>query len=292
MRPLALAAAAALALGCGGGGESDGSGGTAGTSGSAGAAAGGSGGSTGGAAGAPGECMGTPVADGPPDASGTWALQRVTPRQAFPPAFADPIVSQTVEHIVLEQTQSGTEVSATGEMCFRDQIEPPMALVDIVVPQRFIDAMSPIVYTGTYEQVDGAWRYRVPDYWELEAVTLTDPDNEDLPSTPDDPRLVDIDGDGNPGATIVIRGVLQGELYASIKSRYGLDGAAVSADRIDGRIDFFTTNITVSSDPPNLKDLTVSDFADPDLCASFTLVKIPDGSDCQFVRDNSDQLFP
>lgn len=60
-----------------------------------------------------------------------------------------------------------------------------------------------------------------------------------LPEDPDDPRVVDHDGDGNPGVSVVLanpRGDPLCEVYLVQRTRLRLSGKVVNANRIEGTV--------------------------------------------------------
>ncbi len=283
---------ASACFACGSSSSSDGAtGGSAGAGGGSGGTAGGGG--TGGTSGGGSDCQPAGVPDTLPDVGGTWALRRVTPRLAQPPGFAEPVESEIISLILVEHTQTGTNVDVTGDFCFRENKEAPGAIVDVIVPSAYFGALGDINMPAAYTQdPDGVFRYSIPRYYETEGVNLADPENDTLPTEPTDPRIFDMDGDGKPGGTIRLAGIASGEIHSLVLGWFEFEGAPVASDRIEGLIRFDATQSSVSAEPPNLLDLTVSDFPNPMRCASFSLVKIPDGSGCDFVVDNADTLFP
>ncbi len=69
-------------------------------------------------------------------------------------------------------------------------------------------------------------------------IDLDDPANDPLPTDPDDPRITDDDGDGNPGVTsrIVLTEEIQGELYLARREIFSYDVTQESPDRMVGTI--------------------------------------------------------
>lgn len=68
---------------------------------------------------------------------------------------------------------------------------------------------------------------------ELWGAQLSDPEHEDLPTSPDDPRVYDMDGDGKPGATLVLgNNVCEMHVVQRGSSRWL--GRIVSPIRIEG----------------------------------------------------------
>ena len=101
-------------------------------------------------------------------------------------------------------------------------------------------------------------------------VTLEDADSEALPTTSDDARVFDLDGDGQPGITIFVNAIISGEIYAVQRQRDEyLEGLVEEGDlsalvhdtseqSVIGASTFaLNTNIIQSNDPDESKSFIV-----------------------------------
>jgi hypothetical protein len=270
-----------LVLGCG----SD----PAGGGGGAGATGQGGGGGAGGADGCNAE-----AAPEVTDVSGTWALRIVGSQLVQAPGFGEPFHTRVVSVLLVDQTQTGEDVSMSAAYCDHDSEEDEIAPVHAVIPDAFRDTLTPVMRSGTFAPGEGGLRYRLPRLVEVSGVTLADPATEALPTAPDDPRLVDQDMDGNPGVTIVLTELVDGAIYVVERRSTELDGVATSAERLEGLVAFTSEQSVVDSDPPSLKDTVGASeqLPDPEPCNSvFEMVRVPDTADCVWVRDQGATLF-
>ncbi|MEM6931319.1 MAG: hypothetical protein AAF602_30595, partial [Myxococcota bacterium] len=108
----------------------------------------------------------------------------------------------------------------------------------------------------------------------------TDVETGPLPDDPDDPGVVDLDQDGEPGVTVFIDGPISGETYIAQRSTTALRGDWVEADTATGPIDtevesntLGASNILLRIDPPTEPQPDKSFFVlmriDPELdCAA------------------------
>lgn len=69
-------------------------------------------------------------------------------------------------------------------------------------------------------------------------IDFADPANDVLPTDPNDPRITDADGDGNPGVTAHIRlnDAIEGDLYLARREIFSYDVTQESPDRLVGTI--------------------------------------------------------
>ncbi len=87
-------------------------------------------------------------------------------------------------------------------------------------------------------EVNGKLRVSRPATPTAIGIKLDDPANEKLPTDPNDPRIIDADGDGNPGVTtkVKVSDALQGDIYIARREIFAYDLTQVSADRLVGSI--------------------------------------------------------
>ncbi|MCC6551600.1 MAG: hypothetical protein IT372_01090 [Polyangiaceae bacterium] len=224
------------------------------------------------------------------DVTGRWAYLEVGSQLIQAPAVGDPFHNGIVSLLILEQTQTGSDVAVTGEYCDHYTHDPD-AVVHAVIPAAYLSALKPVTRTGTFS--GGA--YHLAPLAEVVGAALAAPDTEDLPVAPDDPRVIDEDSDGKPGVTIALTGLIDGEVYAVERKKTELDGVAASPDRIEGLLTFSSEQSVLASDPASIKSTTdaTQSYPDPEPCNSyFRMVRIPDTADCATVKQDFATLFP
>lgn len=124
-------------------------------------------------------------------------------------------------------------------------------------------------------------------------VDLADPMNDSMPTEADDSRVVDQDGDENPGISLVITGALQGELYVIHRHKAALTGALESDTRISGRTAWTTDQVILGASSEFLAAQDPKPQTHPDASKStFVMVKADASDDCAALIAKRETLFP
>jgi len=278
-----------LVIGCG---SSDGA--VSGNAAASGGGGGQSGGETGGQAAAaggwPGDavCASGQLATPLTDVSGKWAYLEVQSSLVQAPAYAEAFSNLVISLMLLDQTQTGTDVTGQGTFCDRYTYCPK---APTAVPDAMVRALPVLSYQGSYGS-DGSFGFG-PVYW-TQGATLTDPaDPSSLPTNPDDPRVVDADQDGMPGVTMVLVSPVSGKLYVVQWNSVKPHGASVAPDRIQGLLDYNAAQVVLESDPPTIKLMSPTSSVDSEACHStFQMVKVSADTDCTALKAQELTLFP
>ena len=126
-------------------------------------------------------------------------------------------------------------------------------------------------------------------------IELDDPANEALPTDPDDPRIVDADGDGKPGvtATVKVSEDLQGEIYLARREIFAYDVTQVSEDRFEGTITDDSEQLIIGASDP-LFQSSSGQWAQLDEPERNPViwVRVDDDWDCDRLAEERDTLFP
>lgn len=120
--------------------------------------------------------------------------------------------------------------------------------------------------------------------WEVLGANLQRPDNESLPTVASDPRVLDQDGDGEPGVTISVRGLIDGEVFVAQKGWSELRPESVSVDRIAGRVIWRQMQTVLGA---SSRFLASGPTTRPDPAPGanwFVAVRVPKGADCAAVN--------
>jgi hypothetical protein len=220
--------------------------------------------------------------------SGKWAYLEVQSSLVQAPAYAQPFSNLVISLMLLDQTQTGTDVTGQGTFCDRYTYCPT---APTAVPDAMVRTLPILSYQGSYGS-DGSFGFG-PTYW-VQGATLTDPtDPSSLPTAPDDPRVVDADQDGMPGVTMVLVSPVAGKLYVAQWNSVRPHGASVAPDRIQGLLDYQAAQAVLESDPPSIKLMSPTSSVDLEACHStFQMVKVSADMDCATLKAQELTLFP
>jgi hypothetical protein len=220
----------------------------------------------------------------PPELQGVWAHRQTLVGIAEVPvigAVESPTVttmrvtfSATPEGLVMNETICG--------LLLGDQ----NGIVRLIVPNAFRDSIGLLERPAS---LDGA-AFSAARFLELRGAELADPDNDALPTEPDDPRLTDPDEDGNPGLTVRATGLVDGEIYVVQRSWTILDGQ-LEGDRLDGLIEWNSEQIILDADNPVLLSGAPSGQVNDANRHWFRSTRIDEGRDCDWIVENADRLF-
>jgi hypothetical protein len=125
-------------------------------------------------------------------------------------------------------------------------------------------------------------------------VELEDPANDPLPTDPNDPRIVDDDGDGNPGVTarVEVSPELSGEIYLARREIFAYEVALQPDESLTGHvIDESEQLIIGASNPVFMTDAQWVQHPDPEL-SPIILIPVDGDWDCERLRAERDDLFP
>lgn len=157
--------------------------------------------------------------------------------------------------------------------------------------QAIIPVDTPVEVTETD---DGSLRVVRPPTPTPIGIELEDPANESLPTDPEDPRIIDADGDGNPGITSSIRvsEELQGEVYLVRREIFAYDVTQTDPDRLVGTITDGSEQLIVgASDPVFLASAQWEQLDDPER-NPVIWQRVDADLDCDGLAERRDELFP
>lgn len=126
-------------------------------------------------------------------------------------------------------------------------------------------------------------------------IRLDDPFTESLPTDPNDPRIVDDDGDGRPGITvsITVTDDLRGELYIARREIFAYEAFLTTPDRLDGVVTDDSEQLVIGASDPIFATSPANWRQHPDPTKSPVLLVRVDGEwDCERLRTARDTLFP
>lgn len=181
----------------------------------------------------------------------------------------------------------------TAQFCFAEQVTDQP--IETFLSDAATQAIKPIPTPVTVELDSGVLRLRRPPTPTPVGVRLDDPANEALPTDPADPRLVDDDGDGNPGITVLVRfdGGSEEQLFIARREIFEYDVTLRGPDELDGVVTDRSEQLIIGATNEALLATDAQWTQYPDLSKSPILLRrvTPDW-DCDRLRAERDRLFP
>jgi hypothetical protein len=226
-----------------------------------------------------------------PDLAGRWAMVQVYPQTALLP-FAGEVTRTSYVVQLVEIEQDGVTLTMRDSYCltFVDDGTP---LVTTEIPTAFMKALRPLHRVATLSEESGVTGFVQQPYLEVRGAVLDNAETDALPGHPDDPRVVDQDGDGHPGMTVRVRilGIIEGETYVVQRVRYSLTGSVVAPDRIEGSIEWSDEQVVLGATNPLLMADTIG-YPDPDPTRHiFIMIRMQEGWTCEWVEEHWWELF-
>lgn len=227
------------------------------------------------------------AAASPTELTGTWAQRQVTVSNVDVPVVGT-TRTPTVSLLLVEATPAGTpgvfdlHLTTCG-ITMGSDADPART----VVPDAFVAALPAVVRRAVIGD-DGT--YTVDWLTQVHGARLADPENDALPTSADDPRVVDQDGDGRPGLTVRVTGLVDGEVYVAQRGRDRMVGRFAEG-RVDGLVEWTSEQAVLDAEVELLRTPVPSrPEADP-AAHVFGLRRLPAGATCADVIANAPASF-
>lgn len=179
------------------------------------------------------------------DLSGTWAQMTERTSMSSAPFVGD--IATTVTSIsVLRVVQTGSEAAFEIEVCSIDTESDNESVVS-EIPEAYVTSQPVMQRRASLAQTGNGLVVFAGDHVQVRGVHLDDPLVDLLPDDEDDTRVVDPDGDGHPGLTIRVQGLVDGEMYVVQRMHTALCGFSPDGDRLDGFLEWSLEQVTLDA---------------------------------------------
>lgn len=191
-------------------------------------------------------CLGSRASE-MPNLSGSWALFQVIAEH-----WDVPLVGERLRRVLqvakIRIEQDGEDLTLWSEGLCLMAFDMGTPLVQLSVLPEFVEEVRVGAIRGKVVPKGEKYLFLIPPYLVLNGVELPDP-AEPLPTSPDDPRVRDQDGDGKPGFTVRVRvlGILSGETYVVQRLRQEYRGEVLGPDLIQGQILWEDEQVTLGA---------------------------------------------
>jgi hypothetical protein len=194
--------------------------------------------------------------------------------------------------LVLHRVRSdGETLVVDSRYCSVEQ--EPLGRVRTTLTPAFVAAMPE--WTMPVEAGpagDGRTEVRVPDHVMVLGADLEDPYDDPLPGDEDDPRVTDPDGDGHPGVSVNVEGLVSGQVYIVQRLVRGLRGTLGPDGRMTGEVTGAGDQRVIGASSAILRTFTPQFEHNPDPERNvFVWVPVPDGTTCEDVVTHRELWF-
>jgi hypothetical protein len=220
---------------------------------------------------------------------GSYAMQSTTAATQMVPILGK-MSSTTVELGLVDIARSGTGLSFTERGCHVTVIGSATAMT--TVPDAIPRSVPPTVSSLELVKNGSQVTWKKPAVAVAVGAHLANPDTDALPTTPDDPRVWDQDGDGNPGVTVMISGIVSGKIYVVQRQRAIYSGTVSGPQALSGTVSDASDQSIIGSDNSVLKQ-NISSTPDPDPSKNpIRFAKLTGAYTCDQLVSQASTLFP
>jgi len=168
--------------------------------------------------------------------------------------------------------------------------------IESALNETATQAIKPPPTAMTVTEVEGVVSISRPASPTALGIVLDDPANESLPDDPNDPRIIDADGDGNPGVTVNLQvndTTISGELFIARREIFSYDADLVNPDRIEGAVVDSSEQLVIGASNPLFASSPAQWAQHPDPAKSpVILIRVDDTWDCDTLAAQRNELFP
>lgn len=232
-------------------------------------------------------CIG---AQSPPDLQGRWARLEVTTALSRVPMLGD-VTSETRAISIVDVTEREGTLVVDERICDLEN-DSLGGAVQARFPKAFLKAVSGNRNTARIERTTEGLRYFEARPTRVKGANLADPEADPLPKRSDDPRVHDMDGDGQPGLTVKVQGLVDGEIYVVQRDASRLQGKVRPNGRqIQGIVRWRAEQEVVGASRSMLES-NPDNRPHPEAQRSFfRMLRVPDSAGCEDVRRRRRALF-
>ncbi len=232
----------------------------------------------------------SPAPDAPewPDLQGHWAFSQVTTAVSKAPLLGE-VTTQTRALGTVRIKQSGEKLDLLETLCTLETSDPS-PMVKTRYPDAFIAALSGNRRSARLKTGPDGFRFVQDKTWTVHGAEILN-QGDALPTDASDPRVRDDDGDGAPGLTVQVSGIVSGQLRVVTRGWTALDARVHEADRVQGRVQWGTEQRVLGvthwllDHQPRLRPHPDQDRS------HFALVRLPEATTCATVVGAADRLF-
>lgn len=181
------------------------------------------------------------------------------------------------------------EIRVSTQFCDvrQDKIGPAGTVLD----SAFVAALPSWEATATIDGT-GPWEVSTSRFVAVVGAELEDPENDPLPADSEDPRVTDPDGDGKPGLTVRVEGVVNGGVYVVQRIERALEGRLTADGRMSGTVIGSNQQKKLGASNFILRAFTPTFVPDTEAEHNpFSWAPVEPGTDCRTILAQEGRLF-
>jgi len=219
------------------------------------------------------------------------SLQRLSTLMTLPPT-GSAVETVNTSISLHEVTHVSDKVHVVSTTC--GMWQPEITGVQTVFSQSFVDAIpswSSTIHVGTSD--GGDVLFELVTQTIIFGAELADPENSPLPTEADAPQVRDPDGDGNPGVTVKLVGIINGQMYVVQRRSSGMAGSVnPTSGRAEGQLLGEVQQQLIGASEPELMQLDLAPVKHPDPNRStFIWLPIDATETCQSLMNQGEGRF-
>lgn len=188
--------------------------------------------------------------------------------------------------------RAGDTLEITETLCqlnlinFAEDDRPFTDLAWMVIPYRYLRALPLLSRQVTLSSSAAGAPWETTRSLEVRGALLSNPESDPLPTRhdyardPADARIWDQDGDGHPGMTTLMDGVLRGEIYNDQRWAATYHGQILDTDHVRGLAEIQNEQLILSAGSPNLIYDTSTEIHPQADRTYFRLMRLADDASC------------
>lgn len=240
-----------------------------------------------------------PVADAAPGSTGTvapavrgaelagrWAHYDIV-------AYQDSMMkTMIVSYGFTNFTVEDGKLVEAEQFCTADQVSDQA--IETAISDAGTQAIKPVSTPVEVSGTPGSLRIRRPATPTPVGIELEDPATDELPADPEDPRIVDADGDGKPGITVTVKigDSFSGELYLARREIFAYDLVQKDADTLAGTVKDSSEQLVIGASDPILESTNAQwDQVEDRSLSPIVLRRVGADWDCDRLVAQRDDLF-
>lgn len=208
--------------------------------------------------------------------SGTWSAEYASAVTMKLPVLGNQVLHTQVNALWLIE-EKGKTFTVQETLC-KVHMTSSTPLFRVGMRPEAPGFLSGSVYRGTWLKGTDGWSIETLPLQRIYGANLSP--KHPLPDSFPEDNWVDVDRDGLPGVTILLRGVVNAEVGAVQRDTIRFWGKPVNADRFEGNTDWTWERRMLSSTNENVRELPPEDHNPALRFRAFSLVRTTQNASC------------